>query len=101
MKIFDIKLRIGNIHESITVPCTARQITEEFLPGLKEIMPETSQISQEQNMPLKSDIEPLFRKQFPFMYIKFSAINGTTNIKIQHNKDRKCAQVMIILTGFM
>ena len=42
-RIFDIKLRIGNIHKNITVPCTARQITEEFLPGLKEITPiETS-----------------------------------------------------------
>ena len=100
-KVHDVKLRIGNIHESITIPCTPRQITKEFLPKLFKITTIVSpQVSQEQNTPMLLDIEPLLKGHFPFMFIKLGAFNGTANIKIQHSKDRKHTRLTIILTGF-
>ena len=83
MKIHDVKLRIGNIHESITIPCTPRQVTEEFLPKLFRITRvELSQVSQEQNSPVLLNIEPLLTGHFPFMFIKLGAVNRTANVKI-------------------
>ena len=37
VKIHDVKLRILNIHESITIPCTPRQVTEKFIPKLFKV----------------------------------------------------------------
>ena len=62
MKIHDVKLRIGNIHESITIPCTPREVTEEFLPKVFKITRvESSQVSQEQNTPMLLNKEPLLK----------------------------------------
>ena len=100
-KIHYVKLRIGNIQKSITIPCTPRQVTEEFLPKLFKITRvESSQVSQEQNTPVLSNIEPLLKGHFPFMFIKLGAANGTANVKIQHSKDREHACLIIILTAF-
>ena len=57
-KIRHMKWKIGNIHESLMIPCSPNAITCEFLPHLRnEISIDKIYVTQEQNTPLSADLD--------------------------------------------
>ena len=102
-KIRDMKWKIGNIHESLTVPCSPKAITCEFLAHLKnEISVDKLYITQEQNTPLSADIEQVIQngEHIPFIALKIHTQGKNASIKVQLGKDRKTAHITVILSKF-
>ena len=103
-KICDMKWKIGNIHESLTIPCTPKAITCDFLPRLKnEIGIDKLYVTQEQNTPLSADIEEVIqnREHLLFITLKINTRDKNASIKVQLGKECKTTQITVILSKFM
>ena len=102
-KIRHMKWKIGNIHESITFPCSPKSITCDFLPRLKnEIGIDKIYVTQEQNTPLSADIEQVLQtgEHLAFIVLKINTRDKNTSVKIQLGKERKTTQITLILSKF-
>ena len=100
-KIHHIKWKIGNIHESLTIPCSPKAITCEFLPHLRnEIGIDKIYVTQEQNTPLSADLDKVIRNRehLPFIALKINSQDKSKSIKIQLGKEHKTAQITLILS---
>ena len=98
-----MKWKIGNIHENLTIPCTPKAITCDFLPHLKnEIGIDKLYVTQEQNTPLSADIEEVIQngEHLPFIALKINTRDKNASIKVQLGKERKTAQITVILSKF-
>lgn len=102
-KIRNMKWKIGNIHESLTIPCAPREITNKLLPRLKnEIGVDKIYITQEQNTPVCVDLEQVLQKRehLEFISLKINIRDKSASVKIQLSKNRKSAQITVIITKF-
>ena len=102
-KIRHMKWKIGNIHESLTIPCSLKAITCEFLPHLRnEIGIDKIYVTQEQNTPLSADLDEVIRNRehLTFIALKINSQDKSASIKIQLGKEHKTAQITLILSKF-
>ena len=102
-KICHMKWKIGNIHKSLMIPCSPKAITCEFLAHLRnKIGIDKIYVTQEQNTPRSADIEEVIqnREHLPFIALKINSQDKSTSIKIQLGKERKTAQITLILSKF-
>ena len=102
-KISHMKLKIGNIHESLMIPCSSKAITCKFLPHFsKEIGIDKIYITQEQNTSLSADLEEVIwnGEHLPFIALKINSQDKSVSIKIQLGKECKTAQITLILSKF-
>ena len=75
-KIHHMKWKIGNIHESLMIPCSLKAIMCEFLPCLRnKIGIDKIYITQEQNTPLSADLDEVIRngEHLPFIALKINS----------------------------
>ena len=89
-KIHHMKWKIGNIHESLTTPCSPKAITCEFLPHLRDkISIDKIYITQEQNTPLSADLDEVIqnREHLPFIILKITSHDKSASKKIQLGKE--------------
>ena len=89
-----MKWKIGNIHESLTIPSSPKAITCEFLSCLRnEIGIDKIYVTQEQNTPLSADLEEVIQngEHLPFIALKINSQDKSASIKIQLDKERKTA----------
>ena len=102
-KIHHMKWKIGNIHKSLTIPCSPKAITCEFLPCLRDkIGIDKIYITQEQNTPLSADLNEVIQngEHLPFIALKITSHDKSASINIQLGKECKTAQITLILSKF-
>ena len=83
--------------------CSPKAITCEFLPRLRnEIGVDKIYITQEQNTPLSADLAEVIqnREHLTFIALKINSQDKSASIKIQLGKERKTAQITLILSKF-
>ena len=101
-KIRNMKWKIGNIHESLTIQCSPKEITSKLLPRIEnEIGVDKIYITQEQNTPVCVDLEQVKKREhLEFISLKINIRDKSASVKIQLSKNRKSAQITVIITKF-
>ena len=89
-KIRHMKWKVGNIHKSLTFPCSPKTVTCNFLPRLKnEIGIDNICVTQEQNTLLSADIEQVLQsgENLSFIALKINTLDKSVSVKIQLGKE--------------
>ena len=101
ISIHNLCWKIGNIHESLKIPCTPKEVTQDLLPAvLSKFGINKMFVTQEQNRPMIADIGKVISDQFPFISIKLCTLNNSSTVKIQLSKNHQFIQITLILTAF-
>ena len=99
--IHNLHWKIGNIHESLKIPCTLKEVTRDLLPAvLNKFGINKMFVTQEQNRPMIADIEKVISDQFAFISIKLCTLKNSSTVKIQLSKDHQFIQIALILSAF-
>ena len=101
ISIHNLRWKIGNIHKSLKIPCTLKEVTRDLLPAvLSKFIIIKRFVTQEQNRPMIADIGKVISDQFPFISIKLCTLNNSSTVKIQLSKNCQFIQITLILTAF-
>ena len=101
ISIHNLRWKIGNIHKSLKIPCTPKEVTRDLLPAvLSKFGINKTFVTQEQNRSMIADIGKVISDQFPFILIKLCTLNNSSTVKIQLSKNHQFIQITLILTAF-
>ena len=100
-----IFLKISNIHESLKIRYTDREIISHFLPTLKKDFDISEvNVTQEQNSPVPVSIETLLRtndyNHFTFLCITVKLLKKSASLKMQVDRQRQGMHLTLIISKF-
>ena len=101
--ITSLSWKVSNVHESITIRCTPRQILGDMLVKIRDqIGISYIQVTQEQNTPLAAKLDDVIAKSEELSYIalKITSADKSTSLKIQLGKSRQTAEITVIISKF-